>query len=854
RLPSTQLNAGEMIIFSQALTGERLGESEVNFSAVDGRGERYEAREPLALIPRFADRDGDGVDDATEERLGLDPDHPDSDRDLSPDGEELERGSDPTDPDSDDDGLLDGEEPRGDADGDGLENSIDDDADGDGLADGTEAGVTEPPEGCDLSRGVFQADLDPSTETDPYGADSDGGGRTDGEEDLNQNGRLDPGEGDPLDPNDDERPLREEDAGGGEPLDAGTSEDGGADDPGCWMKNQSDAFIPRGGGGCRAGVSPTPWSAAFFLLGLLLCIASRSRPLKINPTLRSVEAQLPRTPDLRISLMILLGAALFAWSREALADEGQTSLTRHTMAPTERGILVLSGAELPAAGWGVALSGAYRERPLVLGSPEGESLPVVKERTEGILSGWFRVNDRLLLSLSLPTLYAQSRPTGPAQAQLDQALPVSGVGDLKISSRFGLLSAERAGVNLALQSTFSLPTGVEGAYFSATSYEGSAELLISRLFLSGIGAIEFAAQLGVYGRAPAEVAGVKLGDELGAIGAVAWSPKKSDRWRAELAWAERWGLESDPLGLLAARELFYGLRWRSPLSQVSLQLFASRGLSDALAVPSWSAGLGLRYTARAASRAAQTAPLRDACEIDPRGALCPGGDRDQDGVPNQEDRCPAESGVPEYGGCLPPTDVQAESDQEQARLRELLPETDSESAPSLTPAGDSPLEPEEISIQEQTVEVALKTSAPAGCQRQRWMPRRCLPTIEARRRWSHSGIVERGVIFFRQGFKKPYFIFRESTLSSLVQALNADPTLKLRIEGYANPKGPAQLNRNLARERGRWLYRRLRRRGISASRLQRRSFGEWRRPYAGRGVLSKRLNRCVVYYLYRAGD
>ena len=123
------------------------------------------------------DSDGDGVDDATERALGLNP----------------------NDLDSDDDGVPDGLDGIMDTDGDGLIDALDPDSDGDGLNDGLELGLTlrfVMPD-TDLSAQAFIEDADPTTTTNPKRADSDGDGRSDGEEDKNRNGRLDKGETDP---------------------------------------------------------------------------------------------------------------------------------------------------------------------------------------------------------------------------------------------------------------------------------------------------------------------------------------------------------------------------------------------------------------------------------------------------------------------------------------------------------------------------------------------------------------------------------------------------------------------------------------------------------------------------------
>jgi hypothetical protein len=136
----------------------------------------------LALDPMDIDRDHDGLSSARETLVGANPD----------------------DVDTDGDGLADGAEPQTDDDLDGVYAALDCDSDGDGLGDGLESGVVEPLGPEKEGSTCFVPDLDPSTMTDPWAADSDGGGLDDGAEDWNGNGRLDaPWETSPLDPLDD---------------------------------------------------------------------------------------------------------------------------------------------------------------------------------------------------------------------------------------------------------------------------------------------------------------------------------------------------------------------------------------------------------------------------------------------------------------------------------------------------------------------------------------------------------------------------------------------------------------------------------------------------------------------------
>ncbi|MBI2375806.1 MAG: hypothetical protein HYV07_17550 [Deltaproteobacteria bacterium] len=171
-------------------------------------------------IPNYLDRehtpmdsDGDTLADEVEARLGTDPFDADSDGDGLSDSAELadlsptrrdRSDTDPLDADTDDDGLSDGEELVAGVDAE-LTDPLDPDTDADQLGDGLESGVFEPVASGTSASGIafdgtargFQGDADPGTRTSPTDVDSDDGSVSDGVEDANLNGRVDPGERDP---------------------------------------------------------------------------------------------------------------------------------------------------------------------------------------------------------------------------------------------------------------------------------------------------------------------------------------------------------------------------------------------------------------------------------------------------------------------------------------------------------------------------------------------------------------------------------------------------------------------------------------------------------------------------------
>jgi uncharacterized repeat protein (TIGR01451 family) len=184
-----------------------------------------------------------GESDPTATHGADDPNILDTDQDGLSDGLEQHLGSDPNDADSDDDGAPDGAEsnPSDDADHDGLIDLLDADSDNDALFDGTELGFDCSNPATNVARGRCRADADGgATRTSPLRWDTDHGGASDGSEDPNLNGRVDPGEQDPtIGHADDDEDVADSDGDrlgdglettlGSDPNDADSDDDGWTD-------------------------------------------------------------------------------------------------------------------------------------------------------------------------------------------------------------------------------------------------------------------------------------------------------------------------------------------------------------------------------------------------------------------------------------------------------------------------------------------------------------------------------------------------------------------------------------------------------------------------------------------------
>jgi MYXO-CTERM domain-containing protein len=162
----------------------------------------------------------------------------DSDNDGLSDVDEQILGTNPLDSDSDDDGIPDGQEPNpgADSDKDGIPNILDPDSDNDGIFDGTELGYGCGDPGTNLAQKHCVPDADNgATKTNPQDPDTDHGGVKDGAEDFNHDGAIEPGEGDPNNPADDQNVVDSDGDGisdgaeqgaGSNPLDADSDDDG----------------------------------------------------------------------------------------------------------------------------------------------------------------------------------------------------------------------------------------------------------------------------------------------------------------------------------------------------------------------------------------------------------------------------------------------------------------------------------------------------------------------------------------------------------------------------------------------------------------------------------------------------
>jgi OOP family OmpA-OmpF porin len=355
---------------------------------------------------------------------------------------------------------------------------------------------------------------------------------------------------------------------------------------------------------------------------------------------------MPRVTMQRQALAAI--AVVCALRGEASAADA-VSLNRFRASPDQSGGFVVGDPRRLANGeYGLSLTLDGATSPAILRRVDGSSAPIVGFRMgaslglfRGLAKGWSIAADLPLVlgqTGSFEALPAAARPA-------DGTLSHVGLGDLRVTPRWSLLSQARHPVDLRLEAGVVLPTGSTSALAGDGGFGGHAAALVGRRF----GATELLGEVGVALRPDRRLLQVDFGSE-------AFVRVAARHGLPAMGWLKPWAIaELDLSTQLAApfsSSVTSPVEWR----------VGARGCVHGPWVVTVADGAGLtgaygsptnRFIV-AVGQDPRTCPGRsDDAVLEP----LPPKDTDADGVPDPDDRCPALAGVPDHQGCPPPVVV-----------------------------------------------------------------------------------------------------------------------------------------------------------------------------------------------------
>ncbi len=742
------------------------------------------------------DDDGDGLSDAKEAELGTDPLDMDTDDDGIPDGQEVTLGTDPKKADTD----------------------------GDGLQDGTEFGLTSGTVDTDPDK--FQPDLDPTTTTDPKKADTDGDGLKDGEEDANGNGRIDDGEGDPLDPSDgladtdgdglidrDEvhkwntDPQKKDTDGDGlddklevdvyftDPLDPDTDKGGvydgievengtdpadGEDDFDTAVLSGDNVFGCGGG----QGAGPGTWLLVL-LVGLGLALRRRTRRVAAIALLATSAAtagpsgealaQAPAVGNVNIQAFTPAGGRYRVWSvEESIVGPAWTPF----------GSLIFHGEHDSLR----LRAGRHEER-------------LVAAQQVADLNIGLGLFDGLQAELNIPFVVSME-----SDEDTTSIAPVSGGGlaDMALRVRGRILNNLLGGFGLGLSGGVTLPTG-DGASFRGDPGVG---VLVNAIADYRTPSVVLAVNLGARIRTEDAVLLTRtFGSEL-TYGVGVETLLGNDTVTLATELFGRTDL-SDPFGSLenSGLELMFGPKWMV-VPGLSVQAAAGAGLVQGTGTPDFRFVAGVQWAPRFEDTDGDgIADGEDRCPLVPEdfdgyadADGCPDEDNDGDGILDVNDKCPLQpedfNGVDDHDGCPDAPDV---SDMDGDGIPDRI-----DKCPSLPETFNGHLDQDGCPD-----ELPPTNTQPTGPT----VPPECLFELNQK-------------VFFVKGATSLTDEGR-ATLDEVAEAIKGNYFITtVAVQGHADEEGSEVVNLSLSKQRAKVVVDYLVERGVARDLLPARGFGE----------------------------
>lgn len=365
-------------------------------------------------------------------------------------------------------------------------------------------------------------------------------------------------------------------------------------------------------------------------------------------------------------------AVAHAQQATAITERQDFSVERFRMSLDADGLLALEGSRTPehlALSLGLWLG--YAKNPLVVYRRQDDARVggLVEGRFGGSLVAALGLFGFAEVGLEVPLVLAQSRPsTIPGIAGSLPTLSGFGLGGPRVVPKLQLLRQGDHAIDLALATSFVLPSPGDGGYFAQDGFVFEPSVALGRTF----GALRIGAELGGRVRQPKSIADLVVDHELfGALG-LGYAIDAGGRTlelQASLAAATS---APDPFDRPSYVELLGGATYELA-GPVLTFLAVGAGLDRGVGSPDWRGLAGLRLTFERDAPASTPAPVvafdpdrdddgqldwDDRC-IDVKGPIenhgCPDADRDGDTIADRLDRCPDEpedrDGFEDGDGC-----------------------------------------------------------------------------------------------------------------------------------------------------------------------------------------------------------
>ena len=502
------------------------------------------------------------------------------------------------------------------------------------------------------------------------------------------------------------------------------------------------------------------------------------------------------------------------------------TLDRFTLAPSpEDGLgLHLPSTLGPGRPSGRLVLGFQRES-LVSGTPTGDDVEVIRNQLTVQLALAIGLGERVEVFMLLPaTLYQGGQEPRGSGLRFDEP-ESAGVGDLELGGSAHLIGDRDHGFQLGLHAALLLPTGSPDALAS----DGEVGVRGSLSAAVVLDAITFALQAGAAYRPDRVLGFISSGSEA-TLRLGAYLPIE-ERWRImlELDAATRLGdglsfeNEATPLELLLGGEHVTASGWRFGLG-------AGPGLTLATGTPLLRVLAMLGY-----------APPRE-----PPAPPAPP-DRDHDGLLDPDDRCPDEpedaNGFEDSDGC---PDETRDSDNDRVPDRsDACPQQ----AEDLDGDADQDGCPEEDQDADKDGILGAADKCPNeaetlnGIEDLDGCPDAAPPPPEPPVAAAPPPALPEALSFTRKSATiRPG---AQPKLKQLLETLEANPELRITLEGHSSADGSAEFNQSLSEKRAETVKTWLVKKGIAADRIQTRGLGVSQPAVPGDDEKSRATNRRV---------